>query len=59
MNAIISNGDYTATVQLPVDQKELAGLSRIWARITQVLTTSNTMRNPTKVSRSRSTAVVK
>lgn len=25
MNAIISNGDYTATVQLPVERKQLAG----------------------------------
>ena len=25
MNAIISNGDYTALVQLPVDRKQLAG----------------------------------
>ena len=25
MNAIISNGDYTASVQLPVDRKQLAG----------------------------------
>ena len=25
MNAIISNGDYTAHIQLPVDQKQLAG----------------------------------
>ena len=25
MNAIISNGDYTAIVQLPVDRKQLAG----------------------------------
>ena len=25
MNAIISNGDYTASVQLPVDRRQLAG----------------------------------
>ena len=25
MNAIISNGDYTASVQLPVERKQLAG----------------------------------
>ena len=25
MNAIISNGDYTALVQVPVDRKQLAG----------------------------------
>lgn len=25
MNAIISNGDYTAHIQLPIDQKQLAG----------------------------------
>ena len=25
MNAIISNGDYTASIQLPVERKQLAG----------------------------------